>query len=207
MDYKEVYTHNAFECEVRFGFNKPTKRKYLFKHLVLDCGIVDSRNPIISSFSQAEASIIKWYNSGRWMKICGNDKDREEWSRYLNDTTAFDEIEITKMEKTWYYFLQTPQDYMDRLDVFWIQVNSNLRIWVESVKRPIINKERILVAIPSKEKNQYGCYMLTDDMKEQAVSFVRDYYTYALNMENLKAEIKLCVDRSDKECVVCADNH
>jgi hypothetical protein len=141
------------------------------------------------------------------MKICGNDKDREEWSRYLNDTTAFDEIEITKMEKTWYYFLQTPQDYMDRLDVFWIQVNSNLRIWVESVKRPIINKERILVAIPSKEKNQYGCYMLTDDMKEQAVSFVRDYYTYALNMENLKAEIKLCVDRSDKECVVCADNH
>jgi len=202
MNYKEAYTHHVFECEVRFGINKPMIKKYLFKHLVLDCGIVNN-----SSFSQAEASIIKWYNSGGWMKICGNDKEREEWSKYINDTSAFGEIEIVKMEKTWYNFLQAPQDYVDRADVYWIQVNSNLRIRVESVKRPMLNKERILVAVPSKEKNQYGCYMLTDDMKEQAVSIVRDYYTYALNMENLKAEIKLCVDRSDKECVVCADNH
>ena len=205
MDYKEVYAHNAFECKVWFGFNKPTIKKYLFKHLILDCGITGDRNSIISSFSQAEAYINNWYNSGGWMKICGNDKDREEWSKYINDTSAFDKIEITKMEKTWFYFLQNPHDYFDRPDVFWIQVNANLRIWVESVKRPIINKQRVLVAIPSTEKNQYDCYMLTDDMKEQAVSIVKDYYTKVIKIENLKAEIEVSAERRHKDCVVCAD--
>lgn len=202
MDYKEVYTHTAFECKVRFGIKYP---KYVFKHLILDCGIVDNRKPIISSFSQAEASIIEWYNSGEWMKVCGNDKDREEWSKYINDTSDFGEIEIYKMEKTWFYFLQNPHDYMDRSDVYWIQVNSTLRIWVESVKRPIVNKVRTLVAIPSKEKNQNGYYMLTDDMKEQAVSIVRDYFTSFLKKEYLKAEVEVSADRRDKECVVCVD--
>ena len=204
MDYKEVYAHKAFECKVWFGFNKPTIKKYLFRHLVLGCGITSNGNPIISSFSQAEAYLIKWYNSGGWMKICGNDKDREEWNKFINDTSAFDEIEITKMERTWFYFLQNPKDYVDRPDVFWIQVNANLRIWVESVKRPIINRKRVLFAIPSTEKNQYGCYMLTDDMKEQAVSIVRDYYTKELKMENLKADIEVSAERSHKDCVVYA---
>lgn len=204
MNYKEVYAHNAFECKVWFGFNKPTIKKYLFNHLVLDCGIIGNVNPIISSFSQAEEYITKWYNSGGWMKICGNDKDREEWSKFINNTSAFGEIEITKMEKTWFYFLQPPQDYVDRPDVFWIQVNANLRIWVESVKRPIINKQRVLVAIPSTEKNQYGYYILTDDMKEQAISIVRDYYTKVLKKENQKAEIEVSAERRHKDCVVCA---
>ncbi len=33
MNYKEVYAHNAFECKVWFGFNKPTIKKYLFNRL------------------------------------------------------------------------------------------------------------------------------------------------------------------------------
>lgn len=202
MVYNEVLTHTAFECEVRFGIKYP---KYLFKHLILDCGIVDNRKPTISSFSQAEASIIEWYNSGDWMKICGNDSDREEWSKYINDTSDHGIIEISKMEKTWFYFLQNPHDYIDRSDVYWIQVNSILRIWVESVKRPIVNKVRTLVAIPSKEKNQYGCYVLTDDMREQAVSIVRNYYTNVLKKECLKADVEVSADRRYKDCVVCVD--
>ena len=139
------------------------------------------------------------------MKICGNDSDREEWSKYINDTSDFGEIEIYKMEKTWFYFLQNPHDYIDRSDVYWIQVNSTLRIWVESVKRPIVNKVRTLVAIPSKEKNQNGYYMLTDDMKEQAVSIVRDYFTSVLKKEYLKADVEVSADRRYKDCVVCVD--
>lgn len=210
MTYKEEYTHRAFDCEVRFRVNKPKVICYLFKHLILDCGIVDYRpglKPIISSFSQAEASIIEWYDSGGWMKICGSDKDREEWCKHINDASAFDEIEITKMEKTWFNFLQDPHDYIDRQDVFWIQVNAQLKVWEESVRRPIVNRDRILVAIPSKERNQYGYYMFTDDMKEQAISMVRDYYSYDIekNCVHPKVDVELSADRSYKDCVVCAN--
>ena len=207
MIHKEATNHTAFECEVRFRLEKPMIKWFLFKHLILDCGEIDHRRdlkPIISTFSQAEASIVDWFSSGRWLKYCCDDEDMKGWGKYTNDPSAFGEVEIVKMAKKWFYFLQNPQDFMHRPDVCWIQVNSNLRIWVESAKRPITNQGRTLVAIPSTEKNQYGGYMLTDYMKEQAVSIVRNYYSYALK-DYPKADIELSADRKYKDYVVCAE--
>ena len=210
MIYKEATTHNVFECEVRYRVNKPKIICFLCKHLILDCGIIDHKRglrPTITSFSQAETSIIEWYNSGGWTKIICSDKDMEEWRKYVNDSSAFDEIEIRKMEKTWFIFLQDPHDNQDRLDVCWIQVNSTLRIKEESTKKPIVNRERFLVAIPSTEKNLDGYYMFKDDMKEQAISMVRDHYSYALEKDckNMKVDVELSTDRSCKEYVICVD--
>lgn len=210
MIYKEATTHNVFECEVRYRVNKPKIICFLCKHLILDCGIIDHKHglkPTITSFSQAETSIVEWYNSGGWTKIICSEKDREEWRKYVNDSSAFEEIEIRKMEKTWFHFLQDPNDFQDRLDVCWIQVNSILRIKEESTKRPIVNRERVLVAIPSSEKNQDGYYVFKDDMKEQAISMVRDYYSYALERDckNMQVDVELTADRYCKEYVICVD--
>ena len=141
------------------------------------------------------------------MKIISSEKDREVWGKYVNDSSAFEEIEIRKMEKTWFHFLQDPNDFQDRLDVCWIQVNSILRIKEESTKRPIVNRERVLVAIPSSEKNQDGYYVFKDDMKEQAISMVRDYYSYALERDckNMQVDVELTADRYCKEYVICVD--
>lgn len=204
MIYKEAISHKTFECEVRFRLEKPTFRQFVFKHLILDCGI-DSLSrglsPVISTFSQAEATIIEWINSGRWINIWGNDKDREEWSKYINDSSAFGEIEIIKMERTWYYFLQNPQDFINRPNVFWIQVNSNIKINYES--RLFTDKERILVAIPATKDNQNGFYMFTDEMKEQALSIVRNYYSYTVKREHPEAIIESSIAINLKDCVVC----
>ena len=210
MIYKETTTHNVFECEVRYRVNKPKIICFLCKHLILDCGISDYKRgmkPTITRFSQAETSIFEWYNSGGWTKIICSEKDREEWRKYINVPSAFEEIEIRKMEKTWFIFLQDPNDYQDRLDVCWIQVNSVLRIKEESNKRPKVNRERFLVAIPSTEKNQDGYYVFKDDMKEQAISMVRDHYSYALEKDckKMKVDVELFTDRKFIDYVVCPD--
>ena len=107
------------------------------------------------------------------------------------------------MERTWYYFLQNPQDFINRPNVFWIQVNSNIKINYES--RLFTDKERILVAIPATKDNQNGFYMFTDEMKEQALSIVRNYYSYTVKREHPEAIIESSIARNLKDCVVCVN--
>ena len=203
--YNEPFSHSVFECKLSFGFNKPRGIRYGTNHFILVCSN-RSFDTVISSFSQAEASITKWYNSGVWLKSLGNDKDRENRLPFINDASAYEGININKMEKTWYQFLQNPYDFQERVGIFWIQVNAKVKIWVEDVKRPITQKERVLVAIPSKNMDEDGYYKLTDDMKEQAISMTRDYYNrYTEEADIMKVEVNLSVDRKEISDVICAE--
>lgn len=205
---------HAFECKVLYDFWKPTMGKQLMKflrtHLIL---ISDSTAPgvsgsksVISTFGQAEEAIIKWYYSGVWMKTWNNDENRNICLQHIDDASAYEGIEIKKMETTWYFFLQDPHDFQEKLYVWWIQVNAKMRVWEEGVKRPITQEARFLVAVQSKVKNEKGEYILTDEMKEQALSMARDYYRdFTKDAGNLKIEIELNVDKKFIDHVVCPD--
>lgn len=81
-----------------------------------------------------------------------------------------------------------------------------MRVWEEGVKRPITQEARFLVAVQSKVKNEKGVYILTDEMKEQAISMARDYYQdFTKDAGNLKIEVELTVDRKFIDHVVCPD--
>lgn len=204
----------VFENKVWYDFGKITIGKKLLKfvsnHLII---ISDSINPgvvgsksVISTYAQAEEAIIKWYYSGSWIKTWNNDEDRNKWLQYIDDKSYYEGIEIKKMETTWYIFLQDPRDFQEKPYVWWIQVNAKSKAWQEGIKRPFVREERFLVAIESKVKNEKGLYILTDDMKEQALSMVRDYYEVSKESAwGLKIEVEMSVDKKYIDHVVCPD--
>ena len=200
---------HAFENKVWFDFGKPKMVKFACNHLLL---ISDSIKPgcaskrVISTFAQAEEAIIKWYYTGNWIKTWYNDVDRNKWLQHIDDKSYYEGIEIKKMETTWYIFLQNPRDFQDNPHVWWIQVNAKSRAWQEGIKRPFVRDERFLVAVESKVKNEKGVYIQTDEMNEQALSMVRNYYDVSNKSAwGLKIEVDLSVDRKYIDHVVCPD--
>ena len=204
---------HAFECKVWYDFGNIKMGKKLIKfasnHLIL---ISDSINPgvgsksVIPTFGQAEEAIIKWYYSGNWMKTWDNDEDRNKWLQHIDDKSYYEGIEIKKMETTWYIFLQDPREFQEKLHVWWIQVNAKSRAWQEGIKRPFVREERFLVAVESQVKNEKGVYIQTDEMNEQALSMVRDYYEIVKKGAwGLKIEVDLSVDKKYVDHVVCPD--
>ncbi len=204
---------HVFENNVWFDFGKPAMGikliKFLSNHLILISDTINldcASKPVISTFAQAEEATTKWYYSGNWMKTLSNDEQRNKCIQHIDDKSYYEGIQIKKMETTWYIFLQNPLDFKEKLYVWWIQVNAKKRVWEEGIKRPHTFEERFLVAIESKVKNEKGVYMLTDEMKEQALSLVRDYYEECKKtVWGLKIEVELSVDKKYIDHVVCPD--